>query len=118
MRLICLAVLLCSVFSAWTQTPCGNLPSHFANKETAIQAVIHAEFPLNEQYNSAKTSWIRSASYFSCDLKTGYFIFSTVDKVFIHKGMPLALWNAFKTAPDPGKYYNRHIKNKFTLILY
>ncbi len=118
MRLTCFLFLLFPAFQSWAQTACENLPSHFSSKEEAIQAVIHAKFHFNEQYNSAKSSWIRSASYLSCDEKTGYFIYSTVDKVYIHKEVPLELWNGFKTASDLGKYYKKHIKNKFRLILY
>jgi hypothetical protein len=118
MRFSFFLFLLFLSFQAWAQTPCENLPLHFSSKEEAIQTVIHAKFSLNEQYNSAKSSWIRAASYLSCDQKTGYFIFSTADKVYIHKGVPLELWNGFKNASDPGKYYKKYIKNKFLLVLY
>ena len=118
MRFLFFLFLLFTVFGASAQIPCENLPMHFSSKEEAIQAVIQAKFPFNEQYNSAKSSWIRAASYLSCDQKTGYFIFSTVDQVYIHKGLPLALWNGFKNASDPGKYYKKYIKNKFRLVLY
>jgi hypothetical protein len=68
--------------------------------------------------HSAKTSWISAASFLSCDGKTGWFIFSTADKVYTHKDVPIELWNGFKNAPDPGKYYNNHIRKKFRPILY
>lgn len=64
-----------------------------------------------------KNSWVRGASYHSCDKKFGYFIIKTDKRSYIYKDLPINIWNSFKKASSFGSYYDRNIKNRYQLYL-
>ena len=77
-----------------------------------------ALFKVQETANTASSSWITSANYYSCDGKKGYLIYTTNRGYqYIHKGVPIEVWEEFKNAPSKGSYYNQNIKHSFTLHL-
>ncbi|HEV8503963.1 MAG TPA: KTSC domain-containing protein [Chitinophagaceae bacterium] len=96
---------------------CKILPAHFYSYEQAISWVKNASFKIKEDVNTSKSSWIRSASYYSCDGKVGYFIFSTDSKEYIHEGIPVEIWNKFKNADSFGSYYDHYIRKKYRFYL-
>ena len=75
---------------------CNSVPKHFSSYESAIAYIKKAEFKFKDEVNTSKSSWIRSASFYSCDGKTGYFIFGTDTKEYIHVGMPIDIWTELK----------------------
>ena len=93
------------------------MPAHFSSYEATTSWVKKASFKFTDKANTSKSSWIRSASYYSCDGKTGFFIFSTDDKEYIHANMPISVWYEFKQAESYGKYYNANIKHRYRFIL-
>jgi hypothetical protein len=50
-------------------------------------------------------------------MKTGFLIIETSDNEYIHKDVPLEIWQEFSDSESLGKYYNRKIKNRFQLQL-
>ncbi|PWT78856.1 MAG: hypothetical protein C5B59_00945 [Bacteroidetes bacterium] len=106
----CCVLLL---MQACSQKDCSEIPTHFDSYEDAVSFVKNAHFAFKEEVNTSKSSWIRAASYYSCDGKTGFFIFSTDKQEYIHRDMPIEIWNEFKNAESFGKYYNANIKHKY-----
>ena len=96
---------------------CGQMPRHFNSYGAAIAFVKKAQFRFSDDINTSRSSWIRSASYYSCDGITGYFIFTTDTKEYIHSDVPVALWKQFKVAPSFGSYYDRNIRGKYRFRL-
>lgn len=96
---------------------CKNMPAHFASYDEAISFVKSASFQYKDDVNTSKSSWIRSASYYSCDGKMGYFIFSTDSKEYIHAGVPIEIWKEFKNADSFGSYYDHYIRKKYRFYL-
>jgi hypothetical protein len=96
---------------------CHQMPAHFSSYEAATAWVKQAIFTFTDKANTSKSSWIRSASFYSCDGKTGFFIFSTEGNEYIHANMPISVWNGFKNADSFGKYYNAYIKGRYQFLL-
>ncbi|MGQ0739954.1 MAG: KTSC domain-containing protein [Bacteroidota bacterium] len=102
---------------SYSQT-CRKLPATFNSYSEAIQKVKAATFQIKESANTESSSWIESASYYSCDGETGYMIYSTNKGYqYIHADMPLSVWRGFKNAISKGSYYNQHIKGRYQLYL-
>lgn len=56
------------------------------------------------------------AEYLSCEEETGFFIFETKrGKIYIHKGMPIEVWEEFISAKSKGSYYAKNIRGKYRL---
>ena len=96
-------------------TSCQNLPEIFENYEDAHSKIHKTKFYFIENLNTSKSSWIRGASYFSCDGKFGFLSIYTDKKEYIHQNVPIELWNSFKQAESFGRFYNKHIKHKYHL---
>lgn len=92
--------LLClqTLFFYCTGQDCSQMPSHFPSYDAATSFVKKAHFKFKDEVNTSKSSWIRSASFYSCDGKTGYFIFGTDRQEYIHAGMPIEIWKEFKNS--------------------
>ncbi len=118
-KIIPILILSCSLFfSACSQkTNCELLPKQFSSYQEASKKIKSSSFKVNEKLNTAKSSWISSASYYSCDGEKGYFIFVAKGKEYIHIGVPYAVWGQFKNAESFGSFYNKNLKHKFTLLL-
>jgi hypothetical protein len=116
-RLIIISLLSGAILSC-TGQHCKNLPTTFSSYSQAITLVQSSTFKVQETANTASSSWITSANYYSCDGKTGYLIYTTNRGYqYIHKGVPIEVWEEFKNAPSKGSYYNQNIKHSFTLHL-
>lgn len=118
-KIILIIPLLCSLFfSACSQkTNCELLPKQFSTYQEAAKKIKSASFKVSEDANTSKSSWINSASYYSCDGNTGYFIFVAKGKEYIHTGVPYSVWERFKNAESFGSFYDKNIKHKYTLLL-
>ena len=116
-RLIIISLLSGAILSC-TGQHCKNLPTTFSSYSQAITLVQSSTFKVQETANTASSSWITSANYYSCDGKKGYLIYTTNRGYqYIHKGVPIEVWEEFKNAPSKGSYYNQNIKHSFTLHL-
>ena len=96
---------------------CEQLPNHYTNYDEAIQKIKSADFKIKETVNTSKSSWVREASYYSCDGKFGFFIIKTDTQEYLYDGVPLEIWQGFKNSESFGSYYDRNIKNKFIFKL-
>ena len=93
---------------------CSKL-GNFKSYDEAISKVKETTFKLSESFDTNKSSWIRRASYYSCDGQKGYLIIETDQRPYIHAGVPLSAWNGFKMASSFGSYYDHNIKGRYRL---
>lgn len=115
-KIIAIFLFSLIIFSCKSQD-CNNLPDNFISYTQAISLVKKSSFKIEETANTSNSSWIRSAKYYSCDGQTGYFIYTTKDHEYIHKGVPVNVWEEFKKASSKGSYYDRNIRYKYQLNL-
>lgn len=109
-----LSIILIAFTSVLQAQDCKQLPKSFSSYAEAIRAVKSSTFAITESANTSNSSWMTSADYYSCDGKIGYFIYTTNRGYeYIHKGVPLSVWNGFKAASSKGSYYNQHIKDRY-----
>ncbi len=80
--IILLVCLLSSTFISFAQTNCNKLPNTFKSYSQAITLVKSSKFKINESANTSKSTWVKSATYYSCDGKTGYLIILLKNKEF------------------------------------
>lgn len=114
-RIIVLALVCIYALSCKSQD-CNNLKSPFSSYSKAIQEVKASTFLIKDSANTTNSSWITSATYYSCNGKNGYLIYTTNRGYqYIHQQLPLMVWKEFKNASSKGSYYNAHIRNKYRL---
>jgi hypothetical protein len=94
---------------------CEDLPEIFDNYEDAHKKIHASEFAFSEKINTSRSSWIRGASYYSCDGKYGFLSILTDSKEYIHQNVPIHVWKAFKNAASFGSFYNKNIKHRYRL---
>ena len=99
------------------QLDCKNLPSYFTSYEKATKTVTSTSFSIIEKINTPNSSWIKAASFYSCDGKSGFFLLKTNKKEYLHSGLPIGIWRQFKVAVSFGSYYVNNIKNRYQLQL-
>jgi len=113
-----LFILLIGLFSQISYgQDCKTLPRTFDSYQQATRLVKSSKFKIKETLDTSKSSWIRGATYFSCDGESGFLIFRTDSREYIHQDVPIDIWNGFKNASSFGSYYNRYIKGKYQLLL-
>ena len=95
---------------------CTELPNKYNSYEEALSKISKASFKISESVNTSESSWIRSAKYRSCDGLTGFLLIGTDDREYIHKGIPVSVWNSFRKASSFGSFYNEHIKHRYRLV--
>jgi hypothetical protein len=117
MRNFIFFLLFCISLTAFGQTDCNKLQANFSSYREAVSKIRSAKFNLTDNVNTARSSWVRGASFYSCDKKFGYFIIETDERNYIYKNLPISLWIGFKNANSFGSYYNRNIKNRYKLYL-
>lgn len=115
MRILIFNFLCFVATTACGQADCNKLQANFTSYSEAISKIKSTKFTYSDNVNTSKSSWIRSASYYSCDKKFGYFIIKTDKGSFIYKDLPISVWNSFKNASSFGSYYDRNIKNRYQL---
>lgn len=96
---------------------CDSLPAHYSSYNQAMNIVRHTHFRIHETCNTSTSSWIRGAEYYSCDGQTGYFLFKTDKKWYIHSGVPISVWKGFEDASSRGSYYDHHIRYRYRFNL-
>ena len=103
--------------SGFTQNNCKDLPKTFYSYDEAITKVRNAKFSYVDNINTASSSFINSAFFYSCDGITGYMIIGLNNKQYIHKDLPIKIWLSFKSASSFGTFYTQNIRNRYKLTL-
>lgn len=114
--LLAVSFVLC-FFTASGQNNCSKMQTQFRSYAEALRTVENTNFKIEETLNTSRSSWIRGASFYSCDGIVGYLIIGTDKQEYIHKNVPIEVWNRFKRANSFGSYYNQYIKGRYRLNL-
>jgi len=111
--------LLQSLFfiSCSQKTSCDQLSNQFETYDKAVEKIKSTDFKIEESVNTSKSSWIKNASYYSCDGQIGYFILETSKKEYLYVDLPYQVWTEFKSAESFGSFYNENIRDKYNLNL-
>jgi len=96
---------------------CDELPSTFSSYEEALVKIFNANFRYSDNITITNSSWIRSASYYSCDGNLGFFIIKTDKQYYIHKDLPISVWKSFKSSTSFGTYYSHYIKSEYQFLI-
>lgn len=108
-----LLVSLAILFYSCNRINCDQLPKKYSSYEEAIKTIKSTHFRIEETINTSNSSWVKGASYFSCDGITGYFILKTDKQEYIYSSIPVDIWNGFKNAESCGSYYDYNIKHHY-----
>lgn len=113
-------ILLCLIllFQNCSTKSCQSLPNTFSSYQDAKQEVRNSSGYNIKQKRSLKSSWLKSAEYYSCDGKNGFLIITTnKGKTFIHSLVPEKIWSNFINSHSYGNYYVKNIKSNYQLSL-
>jgi len=110
--------LFFTLFISCAYSPCDKIPSNFHTYTEAISTIKSSNFKINESVNTDKSSWIRGLTFYSCDGQKGYLLVKTDKEEYVHKDVPIEVWNKLKNATSFGSYYNQNLKHRFTLTLF
>ena len=114
---ICCFILLLLPFLSVAQSDCYNLTKSFKSYNQAVFEVKNSKFKSVDHLNTARSSFINSAHYYSCDGMTGYMIISLNNKEYIHSGLPIKIWLSFKNSESLGSFYSKNIRYRYRLTL-
>jgi len=95
---------------------CKEPQDGFSTYSEVTDFLNSTKFTYTDHCNTSKSSWVVSASYYSCDNKQGFFVFNTKKKTYTHKNVPKSVWLAFKKSDSFGKFYNDKIKGNYQLV--
>lgn len=95
---------------------CSKITSPFKTYEEAKNTVESVAFEYTDEVDTSKSSWIRGAQYYSCDGSTGYLVYQTDKKEYIHQHVPIEVWKEFKNAESFGSFYNKNLKHKYKVV--
>lgn len=113
-----LLIIACLSFHRLSaQHPCASAAATYSSYELALSAVREANFNYSERLVTDQSSWIRLAEFYCCEAGNGFLVITTDKNEYIHQGVPLNIWEAFKAAPSRGGFYNQAIKGHYQLIL-
>lgn len=116
MKKIYLIITLLIGLNSYSQN-CNQLSNQFNSFEQAIKLIANTTFTYTNNADVSDSSWIRSAKYYSCDNKTGFFIIKTSNKTYIHQNVPKTVWQNFIKAKSKGSFYGKNIREKYQLKL-
>lgn len=113
MNKLALLVSFLILFVSCSRIDCDELPNSYTSYDEAVKEIKAANFKIQEKVNTSKSSWIRGASFYSCDGNTGFFILQTDSQEYIYSDVPVDIWEGFKSADSFGSYYDYNIKHRF-----
>lgn len=96
---------------------CNDLPTQFNSYQQANKDIKSANFKIEENINTSRSTFVEGASYYSCDGKIGYLLINIRNTEYIHQNVPITLWKNFKQADSFGKFYNFNIKGNYNLLI-
>lgn len=110
--------IFCSIsISTYGQSDCNKLQEKFSSYSEAIEKINRTKFAFIDKVNTSSSSWVRGASFYSCNKRLGYFIIKTDKGNYIYKDLPINIWNSFKNSSSFGRYYDINIRNRYQLYL-
>lgn len=119
MRILCIILMLLLLSCSKNKqniSHCSQITTPFQTYEEAKNTVESVDFKYADEVNTSKSSWIRGAQYYSCDGSTGYLVYQTDKKEYIHQHVPIEVWKEFKNAESFGSFYNKNLKHKYKVV--
>ena len=95
---------------------CTEITTPFKTYSEAKNTVQSIDFKYTDEVDTSKSSWIRGAQYYSCEGETGYLVYQTDKKEYIHQQVPVEVWEEFKNAESFGSFYNENLKHKYRVV--
>ncbi|RZK31119.1 MAG: KTSC domain-containing protein [Hymenobacter sp.] len=95
----------------------SEIPESFTSYKEANQKISAGNYKIEETVDVSRSSWIKGAKFYSEDGQSGYLFLKVGNREYIHKGVPIDVWNQFKTADSFGKYYRANIMHRYQLQL-
>jgi hypothetical protein len=117
MNNILIFILSTVLISCTSKTSCSKIPNAFESYDEAQQILNKTNFNYTDKVNTDESSWIKGASFYSCDRQLGFFVLETDKQIYIHKEMPIEVWKEFKDAQSFGGFYNSAIRGRYLLLL-
>lgn len=115
--IIILTFLLGVAFGSCKTRNCNNIPKSFSSYQDAIRVIKNSSFKLKDSINIDKGSYMKSASYYSCDKKSGYFFYKEdAGYEYFVSDVPIKIWMEFKKADSKETYYDSMIKGHYTSV--
>lgn len=99
--------------TADAQQSCEQLKTMNIDADGMVDLLEQTDFAYTERFDTSQSSWIKAASYYSCDGYNGYFVLRTSKKVYLYKDVPKDIWIRFKQADSLGSFYNKQIKGRY-----
>ena len=103
------------IFTSCSSQSCTDLPTEFESYSSAQSHINKTDFKFEESEDTSKSSWIRRATYYSCDNSTGFLVIGTDNQSYIHSSVPKSHWIKFKNSESFGRYYNSQFKGRYPL---
>lgn len=104
-------------FMSCNSQSCNDLPTQFNSYQQAKKEIKSANFKIEENINTSRSTFVEGASYYSCDGQIGYLLIKIRNTEYIHQNVPITLWKNFKQADSFGKFYNLNIKGNYNLLI-
>lgn len=116
----CTLIILLLAFSCSKEkqniSDCSEITTPFRTYKEVKNTVKSVDFKFADEVDTSKSSWIRGAQYYSCDGETGYLVYQTDKKEYIHQEVPVEVWEEFKNAESFGSFYNKNLKRKYRVV--
>ena len=98
-----------------TSDPLNEAAPTFASYEDAM---MYARRGNCEDADMTNSSVVREAQYCTRGGRAnGYLIVNLNGRLYIHAGVPVDVWSAFKSAESSGRFYNSNIRGRYRLNL-
>jgi hypothetical protein len=89
----------------------------FISYQEAINWVQRNPAFRHDYVDTARSSFIRGAHFYTDGAGYGYLILNLNGQSYIHDGVPNQIWQEFRIAESFGSYYNAKIKGRYPLWL-
>ena len=94
------------------QFACDKLPS-LNIEDRAIEVLKDTSFLLIDSADVSQSDWIMAAVYLSCDKPHGYIIIAARYTEYLYQGVPMEVWQEFKSSKDKQNFHQRRLKNQY-----
>lgn len=110
-------LLFLLLLTSCERIPCEDIPASFESYEQPHEIIDNTSFNFEDNQNTSKSSWIRSAVYYSCDTEKGFLKIRTDNGEYVHQNVPISVWNKFKSADSYGRFWHTNINGRYDLRL-
>lgn len=111
-----IALIFFGLYLNAQKSNCLDTSENWNSEKEVISGIENINFKTSESISLEKSSWMKSAHYYTCDDKFGHLIIKCERKSFIHKNVPISVWQSLKVAKSVGRFYDHYIKDKYKIV--